>query len=181
MKTLFPRIADLTFEETAEYLKIVMPLKPNWLMFGLFTLCLFVWIGMTGVMLVFAVRDVIFSGERFAFVFTIMLLVWFYVWYRYLGRMLWERWQYFTANREILFINKERLIVRRPVSILGITDAFDMKHVGPFYYNDQHRRLAFDYARQRIYFGSDLIKEDALRFIRLLNGRFFPHAEDEEE
>lgn len=177
---MFPQISHITFAENEERLKIVLPLLRNWPLFILFTSSMLIWIGMIVVILLFLVRDVLPQRERYTFVLTVMILTWLVLWY-YLGRVVWNRWQYYTADREILFINKEMLIVRRPISILGITDAYDMQYINPFYYNHEHHCLAFDYGSKRIYFGEQLLEEDAHRLLRYLNHRFFPDYEDEDD
>jgi len=174
----FPQIPNLLFEENDERLKVTIPLKRNWLLFGLFTLCMIVWVAMVVIIVTFIFRDVLPNRERYTFSLTAMMVVWLIIWY-YLGRVLWGRWQYYTATREILFINAETLVVRRPVSILGITNAYDMQYVNSFYYNDEHHCPTFDYGSQRVYFGQELSEVDARAMMRYLNGRFFPNDDDE--
>ncbi len=179
MAMSFPKIGNLTFEQTAERLKVVIPLRRNWLLFALFTVSVLVWVAMALVVLVFIIRDVIPQRERYTFVLVVMMLVWLVIWY-YLGKVIWQQWQYYAADREILFIGQDVLMVRRPVSLLGITDAYDMKHVNPFYFSEKHRCPTFDYGSQRIYFGRVLSESDARSLIRFLNSRFFPDTLDEE-
>ena len=175
---MLPKINEVMLEQQSGRLKVVLPIQRNWFLFALFSLCLLIWIGMSLVIISFLVQDVILSGERFAFWLTVMLIVWLVVWYA-VGRILWGRWQYYTADREILFIDKEQLIVRRPVSILGITTAYDFKHISPFYRSEKHNCLAFDYGYQNVYFGHTLLDETANRLITYLNGRYFPNMEDD--
>ncbi|MCA9957400.1 MAG: hypothetical protein R3E31_26095 [Chloroflexota bacterium] len=177
---MFPQISNITFAENEERLKVVLPLRRQWVLFILFTISMLIWVGMIVVVAVFLVRDVLPQRERYTFILTVMMLVWLALWY-YLGKVLWKRWQYYTADREILFVSKEMLIVRRPVSILGITDAYDMQYVNPFYYNHEHHCLVFDYGSQRIYFGEQLAEEDAHRLLKYLNHRFFPYHDDEDD
>jgi hypothetical protein len=169
----FPQIGDVVFEQGAERLKIVLPERRNWPVVALFSLLLIVWLVGLVWMFIFTFRDVMGAGERFTFAFSVMMLIWLYIWYR-LGRIIWGRWQYYMANREILFINEEELIVRRPVSILGLTDAYGMDHVSPFYYSDKHHCPAFDYGYQHVYFGQKLPEIAAKSLVGFLNGRFFP-------
>ncbi len=176
----FPEIPSLIFAETDERLKVTIPLQRNWLLFGLFTISVVVWVVMAIIVLVYIFRNVLPDRERYTFVLTVMLIVWLVLWY-YIGRSVWKQWQYYTANREILFINKDVLIVRRPVSILGITDAYDMQYVTPFYFDEKHNCLAFNYGSQRIYFAQTLAESSARSLIRYLNGRFFPHFDDDED
>lgn len=176
---MYPTIHNLTFAETPERLKITIPLPRNWLLWGLFSVSLLIWVGMALLIIIFLVRDVWTDWQRYSLVLTIMLLVWLVLWY-YLGRIIWQRWQYYTADREILFINPETLIIRRPVSILGLTDAYDMKYVNPFYYHQKHHCAAFDYGSKHIYFAGHLSEADIRALAAFLNGRFFRHYDDEE-
>jgi hypothetical protein len=96
------------------------------------------------------------------------------------GRFLFNRWQYYAANREILFFDEEQLIVRRPLSILGITNAYDINYVSTFYYSEKHQSLAFDYAYAHVFLGHSLEKETSLAFINDINERYFPEEEEDE-
>jgi hypothetical protein len=182
-KPLYPQIDNVTFreQEAEERLKITLPIErdwQNWLFLVLLTASLIVWVAMIIIILSFLFRDVLPNRERYTFVLTVMLLVWLLLWY-YLGRTVWNRWQYHAANREILFINDAVLIVRRPVSILGVTDAYDMQHVNPFYYSEEHECPAFTYGSQRIYFGQHLAEKEARALISVLNRRFFPYHDED--
>ncbi|MCA9902145.1 MAG: hypothetical protein H6654_03630 [Ardenticatenaceae bacterium] len=176
---MLPSIEHIQFEENNERLKIVIPVKKRWGYFGLYSFMLLIWLGMAGYGLVFTWR-MAFSGERFAFVFTVMLLGLLYLLYQ-LGKMVWQQWQYFAANREILFVHEEMLILRRPVSIFGRTAAFDRTHVTPYYYSEHHHCPAFDYGHQHVYFGHDLPTDPAVRLIGYLNARYHPHADEDDE
>jgi hypothetical protein len=175
---MLPDIPDVQFAETADRLKVTLPVRRRWLPFILFTVLLIIWlVGLTwGI--IFTVRDIAFSGERYAFVFTIMLLVWLYLWYR-LGKILWQQWQYYAASREILFIEKERLIIRRPVSILGITDAYDLNYMAPFFHSPKHECPGFNYGKQRVYFGQGLDKQASQQLVQSLNERYFSFADED--
>jgi len=165
-------IGRITLQDSAEWLKVVLPVRRNWLLLAVFSVALVVWVVMTGWMLVFLIRDVILSGARFAFILGAIVVLWLVVWY-FVGRSLGRRWQYFAAGREILFINKERLIIRRPVSILGSTEAFDMSHVRPFYMSEKHHCPTFDYGSQKVYLGTSLTQDEADRLIKTLNTLYF--------
>ena len=174
----FPQIEGVTFEEDPERLKIVLPVRRNWLLIALFTACLVAWVITLIIVLQFLIRDVLSAGGRFAFIMTIMLIVWGVIYY-YLGRMLWQRWQYVVANREIVFIYKDdQVIVRRPLSLLGITTAYDFEHVSPFYYDDQRKSLAFKYGQRLAHFGHALTAAEAQQVREYVNYRFFPEEED---
>jgi hypothetical protein len=162
----------IELEKSPERLKVVLPVSRNWLLFSLFSICLLVWIAMLVGIVTAMLR------ERYGFVLTVMLLVWLAVWL-WFGRVLWRRWQYYAAGREILFVNEEQLIVRRPVSILGPTDAYDMSHVSPFYLSEKYHCPVFDYGYQHVYFGHSLDAEQAEELIAVLNSSYFPGAADD--
>jgi hypothetical protein len=170
---MLPETSEITMEESAQWLKYVLPVRRNVLLFGLFSICLLIWVAMFVGMIVTMFR------EQFGFVLNVMLVVWLFLWW-WLGRVLWGRWQYYAAGRELLFVNDQQLILRRPVSILGSTDTYDMKHITPFYFSDKHHCPAFDYAFQHVYFGHSLAAAHARDLVIALNGRFFPdHEEDD--
>lgn len=173
-------IRDVHFEETPEHLKVVLPVKRNWLAAILFTVMVLTWVVLLVWGLVYSIQTA-FSGERYAFWLTIFILLWLYLWYR-LGKSLWRQWQYYLSSREILFINKERLIIRRPVSMMGITDAYDMNYIKPFFYSDEHDCPGFDYGHRRTYFGQGIADAaSANRLVATLNERFFPYYDDEDD
>jgi hypothetical protein len=176
---MIPSIENIQFEENNERLKVVLPVKRHWIYLVLYTVMLLIWIGMLVYGIIFTAQ-MAFSGERFAFAFTVMLLGLLYFLFR-LGKMVWEQWQYYAASREILFVHKEMLILRRPVSIFGITTAFDKTHVTPFYYSEKHRCPAFDYGHQHVYFGNDLPADPAGRLIGYLNARYYPQYDEDDE
>lgn len=174
-----PEFQTILLEESEGRLKITWPLKRPLFLFILFSLALIIWLVMLVGMSVYLVRDVMLAGERFTFVFSVMLIIWILIWL-WFGRVLSARWQYVAANREIMFINKEQLIIRRPVSIFGITDAYDMQHISPFYISEKHNSPTFDYGYQHVYFGQVLSPTEAEALTGFLNGRFFPHWDDDE-
>lgn len=176
---MLPSIENIQFEENNERLKVVLPVKKQWIYLLLYSVMLLTWVGMFIFGLVFTFQ-IAFSGERFAFVFTVMLLGLLYLLFL-LGRIVWRQWQFYAANREILFVHDDMLIVRRPVSIFGITIAYDRAHVTPYYYSEKHNSLAFDYGHQHVYFGRDLLPDPARRLIGYLNARYYPHHEEEDE
>ncbi|MCP4418889.1 MAG: hypothetical protein GY805_19915 [Chloroflexi bacterium] len=172
-------VADVQFEENDERLKVVLPVHKHWVYLVLYSVMLLTWVGMFIFGLIYTWQTAV-SGERFTFAFTVMLLILLYVLYR-LGRIVWRQWQYFASNREILFVYKEMLIIRRPVSIFGITTAYDRAHVTPFYYSNDHHCPAFDYGHQHVYLGQDLLPEPAKALIAFLNGRYHPHHDDDDD
>lgn len=179
-----PRIENVEFEVEEERLKVTLPAKRQQLFLGLYSVLLLAWIGVTIWMITLLFNTSISDlPTMFLIVWVLILLIWAYVWYR-LGRSVWYWWQYYAATREILFINKELLIVRRPLSLFGVTDAYDMQHVGPFYYSEKNDSLAFDYGSRAGQFGKSLTPEEGAQLAKALNRRFFPEAlepdEDEE-
>jgi hypothetical protein len=160
----------VTFEESNGRLKVVIPVRFNWLLFGLYTFGLVIWL----VMLV-AVLTYLLRGLSSSIVLTFILILWLIVWF-WFGRFLTNRWQYQAANREILFINGKELIHRRPVSIFGLTNSYDIRHVSPFYFSENHSCPAFDYAFTHVYFGQSLDQQQAKELIDDLNQRYFPET-----
>ena len=161
-------IGRITFADSPEWLKVTMPVQRNWFLLIIFALSLLVWVGMSIWMLIFFVQDVIIARPRAAFVLGVIVVVWLVIWY-YVGRIVSRRFQYYATPHELLFINKERLIVRRPFSIWGLTDAFDMSHVRPFYISEKHNCPTFDYGNQKVYFGAALTDEEAAGLLKTLN------------
>ena len=161
-----------SIEEKNDRLKISIPVKINWVLLLLFTVALVVWAGMILVVAIYLIR-----GMSSSFVLTAILLVWMLVWL-WFGRFLWGRWQYQAATREILFVDDEQVIIRRPVSILGSTNSYDRHHLSPFYYSDRNQSPAFDYAYLHVYFGKSLSQESAGLLIDHLNNKLFPEMAD---
>lgn len=173
-------IPDVHVEQSDDALKIVLPAqrKPLWLL--IYSIILVVWVAGLIWGIVFTIVDVAFSGERFAIVFTIMMLIWLYIWYR-LGRVVWSQWQYYAASREILFIEPDRLVIRRPVATLGTTDAYDKSYVSPFYYSAEESCPGFGYGNRQTYFGRGLHEESAQLLVGALNELFFESDYDDDE
>lgn len=165
---MMPDNKVVTFEESNERLKVVIPVRFNWWLFGLYTLGLVIWLAMLIAVLVYLLR-----GLSSSFVLTLILILWIIVWF-WFGRFLSGRWQYYATKREILFIDGEQLILRRPVSIFGLTDSYDIRHVSPFYFSERHSCPAFDYAFLHVYFGQSLAQKQALELVEHLNQRCFP-------
>lgn len=175
---MFPKIEGIVFEENSERLKIILPVKRNWILFGIYTIVLLV----STAMMVWGLRftsRMAFSGERFAIVFTIMLLLLLLLLFYFL-RFVWRQWSFYAASREILFINNQMLIVRRPVSIFGPTDAYDMQYVRPLAYSEKHRGVSFHYGSQPRLFALGLPQNQVVELISYVNGRFFPNVDDDE-
>lgn len=175
-----PLISGVHFEQSPERLKVVLPLKRNWPFLAIYTLMVVVWLIMLVWGVIFILR-IAFSGERYALVFSLILFVFLVILFRF-GKFLFRQWATYLSNREILFINREELIVRRPVSIWGNTDAYDMQHVTPFYLSEKPAALAFDYGYRHIYIGEALSAEARESLRHYLNTAYFPnHDEGEDE
>jgi hypothetical protein len=178
--------SHITFEETPERLKVTIPVRrklSNWVFLALYTVMLAVWVGGFFYGISAYTRNVRASsaGGSFIFVLTLLVILMLLVWLWFGRRFIWRWWQYHMANREILFINKDMLIVRRPVSILGLTDAYDMKHLSPLYWSDKYNCLAFDYGARGVLFGTTLPQRDAQWLLLRLNDRYFPGWRDEDD
>ncbi len=172
-----PMLTDVHFEQLPDRLKIVLPVKHSIPLIILYSFLVILWLGMMVGGIIYTIQ-IATSGERYAFVFTFMLAVLVLVLYRF-GRYLLRQWAHLVSNREIMFINKDILILRRPISVFGNTDAYDMGHVTPFYLSEKPAGPAFDYGYRHTYFGDGLTQQSALALINFLNGRFFPNHVDE--
>jgi hypothetical protein len=173
-----PMISGARFEQSPQRLKIVLPVRRDWALFAIYSILEATWLVMLIGGVVFLAR-IAFSGERWAFVFAIMLLVLLLILFRF-GRFLSRQWANYAANREILFINREELILRRPISIWGNTDTYGMEHVTPFYLSDKPRAVGFDYGYRHVYFGEALQPEAQAALRNFLNSTYFP-GQDEDE
>lgn len=175
-------VERISFEENAERLKVTIPLKRIWGYWLAYTAMLLTWL--TGsYWAITTLVSIIRSGEYgfeglFLFAWFVIVFIIAAFWY-YLGRNVWRRWQYYTANREILFFYTDKLVVRRPLSLLGITDAYAWQHISPFLYDKKYNCPAFDYGTHRIPVGTTLAEEESRALIGQLNERFFPQHDEE--
>jgi hypothetical protein len=161
----------ILYEQRPEWLKVTLPGQRNSALFALYSLLLIIWAAALVIVVGYVLRE-----PGFGWVNIALVLLWALLWL-WFGRSLWRAWQYHAATRELLFINREQLIVRRPVSILGPTQSYDMAHVTPFYFSPKHGCPAFDYAFQHVYFGQGLPATIGQELVVELNRRFFPDAE----
>lgn len=177
----YPQLNDVAFEIVDERLKIVLPLRRKMPYLIVYSILLLAWIAATiwmlGLLFSTSLREL---TTQFMIVWAIILLLWSYIWYR-LGRNVWRWWQYYAAQREVLFVDKDILIIRRPLSLLGVTDAYDMEHVSPFYYQDQHGAIAFNYGSRGGLFGEGISRDQAEQVIAYLNARFYPESMELDE
>lgn len=177
---MLPQIDHVFYEQTPERLKIVLPITPGKLFIIVYSCLLLVWLIASGAMVValFSTATAHLS-TAFKVVWGLLLLIGAYFWVR-LGGFIWHYWQFHVANREIIYISAEMLIIRRPLSILGLTDAYDRRHVGAFYYQEKYQAIAFDYGSRGGLFGQGLAKSEAEKLIQALNQRYFPNAVSDE-
>ncbi|MGH2538011.1 MAG: hypothetical protein ACRDHL_11500 [Candidatus Promineifilaceae bacterium] len=165
----------ITFSETAERLKVVIPARRNGLLIALTSVAMLVWLVMLGIL-----GTALITRFALNLVLTTLVFLWLLIWL-WFGRFLWRRLLDALADREILFIDADQLILRRPVSILGATAGYDRNFVSPFYFSAKHDCPAFDYAYQHVYFGHSLPPEKAKALVDELNGRYFPDADETPE
>jgi cbb3-type cytochrome oxidase subunit 3 len=177
---MYPTIEGITFEENSERLKIVLPVKHNWFLLIAYTLTLITGIGLLIGSIRFGVQ-IGMAKARFSLLFVVMILIFLLMLY-YLLKYVFRQWQFNVANREILFFNDEELIVRRPVSILGITTTFDRQYMRPLVYNEQYKSLSFEYGSRTIVIALNLPSSQTVPLATYINERYFPnHDEDDED
>lgn len=177
--TELPMISDVHFEQTAERLKIVLPVRRKWPFLIIYSLLALAWVVMLVWGVIFLVQ-ILFSGQSYRFLFALMIVILLLILLRF-GKFLMRQLAQFLSNREVIFINREELIVRRPVSIWGNTDVYDMAHVTHIYEAESPRALAFDYGYRHIYVGEALAADARQALMRHLNQTYFPnHYEDAE-
>lgn len=165
-------ISDVHFEQSPERLKVVLPIKRHWPYLILYSILALLWI----VMMVWGaiyLLQILFSSQSYRFIFALMIAVLLVILFRF-GKFLFRQWATYLSAREILFINLEELIVRRPVSIFGNTDVYDMAHVTPFYEAANPPSLAFDYGYRHIHLGEALAPEARRALRDHLNHTYFP-------
>ncbi len=174
---MLPAIDGITFDTSQpDRLKVILPVKRNWFLFLAYSLMLLASMVLFFGGIVYAVQ-IAFSGARYAFAFVFLIVLFLFAVYR-LWKFVWRQWQFYVSNREILFIDAQMLIIRRPVSILGITDAYDWQHVRPFSYSKEYSTPMFEYGQRNIFFGQSLSREQADKLIWGLNDRYFPEYDD---
>lgn len=178
--TEHPMISDVHFEQSEERLKVVLPVRRKWPFLILYSILAFLWVVMAAWGLIFLVQ-ILFSGQSYRFLFALMIAILLLILFRF-GKFLFRQWSHYISNREILFINREELIVRRPVSIWGNTDVYDMAHVTHIYDAPGPAALGFDYGYRHIYVGEALTAEARQALRRHLNQTYFPnYFEDDDD
>ncbi len=153
--------------------KVTLPVQRKWWLVGLFSLALVIWL--VG-LIVIALS--MFTEGRTA-VLNCMVIIWLVLW-GFVGNALWKQWQRYVSSREILFLGDDRLILRRPVSIFGSTDAYDHKQMTSFIYDKDRRAITFAYGSHLIPFGHTLPATNAQQLVQQLNALYFPEEIDNE-
>ncbi len=169
---MLSEIDGITWDTSREdRLKVILPIKRNWFLFLAYSLMMIACIVLFVGGLIYTIQ-IAFSGERYANAFVFLAVIFFFFLY-YLWKFVWRQWQYFAASREILFIDEKMLIIRRPFSLFGITDAYDWQQVRPFTYNQQYNTPMFEYGQRSVFLGQDLSRAQADQLISGLNDRYF--------
>jgi len=167
-----PLIKDVQFEETPERLKIILPLMRKWPYLILYSILGLLWM----VMMIWGVIyfiQILFSRQSYRFLFAFMIVVLLLILYRF-GKFLMRQWAHYLSSREVIFINREELIIRRPISIWGNTDVYDMAHISHLYNASKDEGLAFDYGFRHILIGEKLTPDERAELGEYLNGMYFP-------
>ena len=174
---MLPKIEGITFDTSRDdRLKIILPVKRKWFLFLAYSLMLLACIVLFVGGIIYTIQ-IGFSGERYALGFVFLAFLFMFALYR-LSKFVWKQWQYFAASREIMFIDDKMLIIRRPLSIFGITDAYDWNQVRPFSYSEKYNTPMFEYGQRNIFFGQDLTHKQADQLIWGLNDHYFPEYDD---
>jgi hypothetical protein len=173
---------NILIEEEERWQKIIMPAEKSTPLFIFYSIAMILW-AVSTVWLIYQLFQPLSIDRPFTtnLVFRLIWISLLVTWYWFAKRFLWGFWQYYAANREILFINKEEFIIRRPVSLLGVTNVYDMKHIESLYYDDEKGSPTLQYGVQPVQFGQALSKQEGIELVSLLSHRHFPHLEDEEE
>ena len=174
----------IVFEENEERVKITIPLERQTMFWALYTTMLIAWIvgsiwGLSVVAGYIRAGDFGFDGVYLYAYFLILLTV-AAIWFQ-IGRKVWKQWQYFSSTREILFFYPDRLIVRRPFSLLGVTDGYARQHISRFSMDSKLNCPAFDYGNYRIPVGMTLPPEEGEALISEINSRFYANIPEEIE
>ncbi len=179
---------QIQFEQQKDdRLKVEWPVKRNVAAIVIYTVLVAVWFGalVIFIYLLFnppSPRGIDALPTSISIVWFIGVLLWLYIWIRYIGRQVLRWWQFYLANRELLFIDPNTLVIRRPVSLLGLTDAYDRRYASHFSLNEQYEMIGFQYGNvRRVLFGQTLSLQSRESLVRFLNNRFFPHLDDDDD
>ncbi len=178
---------NIQFEENDERLKVEIPLHQNpWLTLLYTGFALFWFVGLIIFLVLMFQPERISQAGSFRWTTTIcwfaLVLIWVFVWVRYIGRNVLRWWQFYLAKRELLFIDEKTIMIRRPVSLLGLTDSYDRQYVRPVYHSEQHKALAFPYGNvKHILFALTVPEDDQYQLMAFLNNRYFPNYDDDDD
>lgn len=176
---MYPEIDGITFEENERWLKVVLPVRRNWFLLTVYTLLVLTGVSLFVGAIIFGVQ-IGMARQRFSLLFVVMIIIFLIMLY-YLLKYVLRQWQFNLASREILFFNEEELIVRRPVSIFGLTTTFDRTYMKPLAYDSTFSALAFDYGSRPVLIGLNLPASQTAPLAEYVNKRYFPHFDDEDE
>lgn len=99
-----PMISQVHFEQTAERLKIVIPVRRNWPYLLVYSVLVFLWLGMMVWGTIF-LGQILFSGQSYRFLFAVMIVIMLFVLFRF-GRFLGRQWATYLTDREVVFVNQ---------------------------------------------------------------------------
>ena len=114
--------SNVQIEDSSERTKIVIHRRAKKTLLTIYSIALIAWLVMMLVVALYLIQ-----GQSLGAVHAILIIIWAGIWLIF-GRFLWNRWQYEAANREILFFERGQLIIRRPVSLFGITTVYDASY-----------------------------------------------------
>ncbi|MCO5195611.1 MAG: hypothetical protein M9930_20315 [Anaerolineae bacterium] len=176
----------IEFSEDDEFLTVTLPVNRRSALVLFYSVLLVIWVVMLGVTIYFLVRPLLPATVQlsFGYLFTwyLIVIVWLVLWVRYVGRTVWRGWLFSVAYEETLFINQDRFAVVRQAVVRGLSDAYDMRYMSPFYLHEKHNCPAFQYGKAHHHlFGQGLNSAEATTLIAFLNRRFFPFADDDSE
>jgi hypothetical protein len=173
---------NIIIEETPQWQKIVLPAERNWYLLAFYSVAMLIWLAMLGIVVVglfqpLGIERPFISG----LVWKVVLVFWLVVWLFFARRWLWRNWQYYAAGREILFVNPEEFVVRRPVSVFGITNVYDMSHIDHVYLDPEEGSPSFQYGVRPVHFARGVVENGAQELVSLLNHRYFPQEDDDDD
>jgi hypothetical protein len=173
---------NILIEEEERWQKVIMPAEKSTFLFIFYSIAMILW-AISTIWIIYQIFQPLGIDRPFM-TKAIYRLIWFgllVTWYWFAKNFLWGFWQYYAANREILFINEEEFIIRRPVSLLGVTNVYDMKHIEAIYHDEEKDSPTLQYGVQPVHFGQALSTKEGIELISMLTHRHFSHLEDDEE
>lgn len=177
----------IEYFRNSERTKVILPVARQWVPLVIYTVLVVVWVAMLAIFVYsFFSPPPLFRGEHispgYRIGWRVLIFVWLLFWFRVIGRYLLRWWQWHLANREILLVEGDVFIVRRPVSIFGVTNAYDLRHMHPFYQTEKHRALAFQYGGvQHHLFAMGLPSSERDVLQHTLNEWYFPDRDEDDD